>query len=84
MKKNNSTKLSNVAGSIGYRKIPEFKPKYELFLSGYAQVQNIVINGDYLITLDNDSTTSIFKCEIDKPVYALPKPNPSEVTNEKT
>jgi hypothetical protein len=38
MKKNNSTKLSNVAGSIGYRKIPEFKPKYELFLSGYAQV----------------------------------------------
>jgi hypothetical protein len=84
MKKSNSTKLSNIAGSVGFRKIPEFKPKFELFLSGYAQVQNIVINGDYLITLDNDSTTSIFKCEIDKPIYAPSKPNPSEVTNEKT
>lgn len=81
MSKKNS-KMSSNAVSVGFRKIPEFKPKFELFLSGYAQVQNIVINGDYLITLDNDSTASIFKCEIDRPVYAPPKQEPTEI-NEK-
>jgi len=46
-------------------------------------VQNIIINGDYLITLDNDSTTSIFKCEIDRPIYA-PAPKQLPETNDTT
>jgi hypothetical protein len=37
MSKKNS-KMSSNAVSVGFRKIPEFKPKFELFLSGYAQV----------------------------------------------
>ena len=55
-----------MGAAVGF-KIPEFKPKYELFLSGYAQIQNIIINKDYLIAMDNDNTVSIFKCTIEKP-----------------
>lgn len=35
MSKKNS-KMSSSAAAPGFRKIPEFKPKFELFLSGYA------------------------------------------------
>ena len=43
-----------MGAAVGF-KIPEFKPKYELFLSGYAQIQNIIINKDYLIAMVEDS-----------------------------
>ena len=35
--------MSTKYAAPGSRKIPEFKPKYELMLSGYAQIQNIHI-----------------------------------------
>ena len=46
------------------RKIPELKPKYELYLAGYAQLQNLIMCNEYLIALDNDSNVSILKCKI--------------------
>jgi len=60
-------KYLNPAHSIQNRKIPEIKPKYELFLSGYAQIQNLILSNEYLVALDNDNTVSVLKCTIVKP-----------------
>ena len=43
------------------RKIPEFKPKYELYLTGYAQIQSILLQNDFLVALDNDNTVSVIR-----------------------
>lgn len=49
------------------RRIPEFKPKYELFLSAYANIQSLILCNEYLVALDNDSTVSILRCKIHRP-----------------
>lgn len=55
-----------------HKKIPEIKPKHEITLSSYANIQNLIVNEDFLLALDNDNTVSIFKCKISKPDYIPP------------
>jgi hypothetical protein len=62
-KKNIKVGAAHLSASF-LRKIPEFKPKYELYLAGYAQLQNLILCNEYLIALDNDSNVSILKCKI--------------------
>jgi hypothetical protein len=53
------------------RKIPEFKPKFELYLSGYAQVQNLILQNDIIVALDNDSTVTIMRTNFSYPLQEL-------------
>lgn len=47
--------------------MPEFAPKFQLFLSGYAQIQNIHIQNEYMTVIDNDNTVSIIKTNFSHP-----------------
>lgn len=49
------------------RKIPEFKPKYELYLTGYAQIQSLLLQNDLLVALDNDNTVSVIRTSFSYP-----------------
>lgn len=52
----------------GYsRRIPEFKPKYELYLTGYAQIQCLLIHNELIVALDNDNTVSMIKTSFSHP-----------------
>lgn len=60
----NMTLKFNAKAQISY-KIPVIKPKYELFLSGYAQIQNICAFNDYLVCMDNDHVISVLKAKFE-------------------
>ena len=49
------------------RRVPEFAPKYQLILSGYAQVQNIHIQNEYMTVIDNDNTVTVIKSDFTFP-----------------
>jgi hypothetical protein len=54
-------------GQAFSRKIPEFKPKYELYLTGYAQIQSLLLQNDLLVALDNDNTVSMIRTSFSYP-----------------
>lgn len=49
------------------KKIKEIKPNFELYLSGYAQIQTIWLCKEFLICMDNDNTVSLLKCSFSQP-----------------
>ena len=67
--------LNKSKGKRSHKKIPEFKPKYELYLSAYANIQSLQLCNEYLIALDNDNTCSILKSRIIKPTPLPVAPN---------
>ena len=60
-------KRTSVKYGQASRKIPEFKPKYELFLTGYAQIQSILLHNELLVALDNDNTVSVIRTSFTYP-----------------
>jgi hypothetical protein len=53
------------------RKIPEFKPKFELYLSGYAQVQKLILQNYIIGALDKDITVTIMRTSFSYPMQEL-------------